>query len=96
VVTRIASTSSPPIRPEAGASKLDVYAGVAAYAVGRVAHVVRLGDGRDAVLATAPRAITGVEIEAPGIVYAHNTVRGIRDVGNLAFVPMGKATSLLS
>jgi hypothetical protein len=79
----------------AGASKLDVYAGVAVYAVGRAVHVLRLSDGRDAVLATASRAIAGLEIEAPGIVYAYNTVRGIKDIGNLAFVPMGKATSLL-
>jgi hypothetical protein len=59
-------------------------------------HVLSLPDGRDAVLATAPRAIQGLQIEAPGIVYAYNTVKGIRDLGNLAFVPMGKATSLLS
>jgi hypothetical protein len=80
----------------AGASKLDVYAGVAAYSVGRVVHLLRLSDGKDAVLASAPRAIADLEIEAPGIVYAYNTVRGIKDVGNLAFVPMGKATSLLT
>ena len=59
-------------------------------------HVLSLPDGRDAVLATAPRAIQGLQIEAPGIVYAYNTVKGIRDLGNLAFVPMGKATSLLT
>jgi hypothetical protein len=80
----------------AGASELDVYGGVAAYAVGRTVHVLRLVDGKDAILATAPRAIADLEIEAPGIVYAYNTVRGIKDVGNLAFVPMGTATSLLS
>jgi hypothetical protein len=80
----------------AGASKLDVYGGVAAYAVGRAVHVLRLADGKDAVLAAAPRAIAGLEIEAPGIVYAYNTVKGIKDVGNLAFVPMGTATSLLT
>jgi hypothetical protein len=80
----------------AGASKLDVYGGVAAYSVGRTVHVLRLVDGKDAVLATAPRAIASLEIEAPGIVYAYNTVRGIKDVGNLAFVPMGTATSLFN
>jgi hypothetical protein len=80
----------------AGATKLDVYAGIAAYAVGRVVHVLRLADGRDTVLAIAPRAIAGLVIEAPGIACAYNTVRGIRDVGNLAFVPMRRATSLLS
>jgi hypothetical protein len=80
----------------AGASRLDVHSGIAAYAVGRAVHVLRLSDGKDAVLATAPRAVQGVEIEAPGIAYSYNTVKGIRDVGNLAFVPMGKATSFLS
>jgi hypothetical protein len=80
----------------AGASKLEIYGGVAVYAVGRNVHAVRLVDGEDAVLVTAPRAIAGLEIEAPGIVYAYNTVRGIKDVGNLAFVPMGTATALLN
>jgi hypothetical protein len=79
----------------AGASKLDVYAGVAAYAVGRAVHVLRLADGKEVVLAAAPRAIVGLEIEAPGIVYAYDTVKGIKDVGNLAFVPMRTATSAL-
>jgi len=83
-----------PVAP--GASKLDVHSGTAAYAVGRTVHILRLADGRDAVLATAPRAIQGLEIEAPGVAYAYNTVKGIKDVGNLAFVPMSKATSLLS
>jgi hypothetical protein len=84
------------LRVAAGASRLDVHSGIAAYAVGRTVHVLRLSDGKDAVLATAPRAIRALEVEAPGIAYAYNTVKGIKDVGNLAFVPMGKATSLLS
>jgi hypothetical protein len=79
----------------AGAGRLDVHSGLAVYAVGRTVHVLRLSDGKDAVLATAPRAIEGLQIEAPGIVYAYNTVEGIKDVGNLAFVPLAKATSLL-
>jgi hypothetical protein len=78
-----------------GAARLDVASGLAVYAVGRKVHALRLLDGKDAVLATAPRAIEDLEIEAPGIVYAYNTVKGIKDVGNLAFVPLAKATSLL-
>lgn len=78
-----------------GAARLDVHSGVAAYAVGRKVHVLRLSDGKDAVLATAPRAIEGLQIEAAGIAYAYNTVRGIKDVGNLAFVPLAKAIILL-
>jgi hypothetical protein len=84
------------LRVAAGAAKLDAHSGIAAYAVGRTVHILRLSDGKDAVLETAPRAITAVEVEAPGIAYAYNTVRETRDVGNLAFVPMRRATSLLS
>lgn len=84
------------LRVAAGAAMLDAHSGVAAYAVGRTVHVVRLADGKDAVLATAPRAISALAVEAPGIAYAYNTVRGTRDVGNLAFVPMRRATSLLN
>jgi len=93
------SRTGAPIRTlpvAAGASKLDVRAGLAVYAVGRTVHVLRLSDGKDAVLVTAPRAITGLEIEAPGIAYSYNTVKGIKDVGNVAFVPTAKATSALS
>jgi hypothetical protein len=57
---------------------------------------MRLTDGRDAVLATAPRTIQGLEVEAPGVAYSYNTVKGIKDVGNLAFVPMRKTTSIVS
>jgi hypothetical protein len=79
----------------AGASRLDVHSGIAVYAVGRTVFEVRLADGRDAPLATAPRAIEGLEIEAPGVVYAYNTFKALQDVGNLAFVPLRQATSLL-
>jgi len=79
----------------AGASRLDVHSGIAVYAVGRTVFAVRLTDGRDAPIATAPRAIEGLEIEAPGIVYAYNTVKGLKDVGNLAYVPLPQATALL-
>jgi hypothetical protein len=84
------------LRVTAGAAKLDAHSGIAAYAVGRTVHVLRLSDGKDAVLATAPRAIAALEVESPGIAYAYNTVRGTKDVGNLAFVPMRRATSVLS
>ena len=79
----------------AGAARLDVASGRAVYAVGGTVHLVRLADGKDVSLPAAPRAIEGLEIEASGIVYAYNTIRGGREVGNLAFVPMAKATSLL-
>jgi hypothetical protein len=79
----------------AGASRLDVHSGIAVYAVGRTVFELRLTDGRDAPLATAPRAIEGLEIEAPGVAYAYNTFKSLQDVGNLAFVPLRQATSLL-
>jgi hypothetical protein len=79
----------------AGASRLDVHSGIAAYAVGRTVFAIRLADGRDAPIATAPRAIDGLEIEAPGIVYAYDTVKGVNDVGNLAYVPLLQVDSLL-
>ena len=69
-----------------------MHSGIAVYAVGRTVHALRISDGNDVVLATAPRAIAGLAIEPPGIVYAYNTVKGIKDVGNLAFVPLAKAT----
>jgi hypothetical protein len=59
-------------------------------------HLLRLADGTDVALPAAPRTIEGLEIETPGIVYAYNTVKKGREVGNLAFVPMSKATALLS
>jgi hypothetical protein len=39
--------------------------------------------------------VEGLEVEAAGVVYAYNTVAGTKGVGNLAFVPMPKVTSLL-
>ncbi len=88
-----ASVGSWPVA--AGASQLDVHSGVAVYAVGRNVHVLHLTDGATGVIAVAPRAVAGLQIEAPGIVYAYNTVKGIRDVGNLAFVPLAKVNAVL-
>jgi hypothetical protein len=79
----------------AGASRLDVHSGIAVYAVGRTVFALRLTDGSDVALATAPRAVEGLEIEAPGVVYAYNTFKGVNQVGNLAFVPLRQVDSLL-
>jgi hypothetical protein len=81
-----------PARP--GAARLDLASGIAVYAVYRTVHLLRLADGKDVALSPAPRAIVGLEIEAPGIAYAYNTLKGITEVGNLAFVPTAKASSL--
>jgi hypothetical protein len=80
----------------AGAAHLDVHTGIAAYAAGRTVHVLRLTTGKDVVIAKAPRAIRMVQIEAPGLVYAYNTVRGAKEVGNLAFVRMARLIAAVS
>jgi hypothetical protein len=80
---------------KAAAAQLDIASGQAVYAVWRTVHLLRLADGKDVQLTVARRAVEGLEIEAPGIAYAYNTVKRGREVGNLAFVPMAKATPLL-
>lgn len=75
-----------PITPGA-ASLLDAHRGVAAYVVWRTLHALNLETGRDAVVATQKRAIVGARIDVPGVLYAYNTVSGIRDVGNVVLVP---------
>jgi hypothetical protein len=88
-----AAVKTLPVAP--GASHVDVQSGLVVYATWRRVHLLRLADGRDVVLATAPRAIVGLEIEQPGVVYAYNTVAGVREVGTLVFVSLAKASSLL-
>ena len=77
-----------------GANELDVNSGIAVYAAGRTVHALRMADGNDAIVGTAPRAIEAVAIEPAGIVYAYNTVKGAKEVGNLAFVPLAKVNAL--
>lgn len=78
-----------------GAAHLDVSAGIAVFAVGQNVHALRLVDGKDVVLATAPTDVEALEIEVPGIAYAFNTRSHGKDVGTLAFVPRAKANALL-
>lgn len=80
----------------AGARHLDVHSGVAIYAVGKDLHGLRLATGRDVVLVSTRRAIVGAEVEAPGVVYAFNTVRGGKAVGNLAYLPMRRVVDAVS
>jgi hypothetical protein len=88
------SVHSWPVPP--GARHLDVHAGVAVFAVGRQLHSLRLGTGRDVVVATTRRAIVGAEIEAPGVVYAVNSLRGITEVGTLVFLPMSRVVDAVA
>jgi hypothetical protein len=71
-----------------GAAHLDVYSGIAVYAVWRTLHALQLTTGKDVVIAALKRAVIADEIEAPGVVYAYDSIRGLEDLGNLAFVPL--------
>jgi hypothetical protein len=78
-----------------GATRLDVSSGRAVYAVDRSVHIIRLADGKDIALPAAPRAVEALAIETDGLVYAYNSLKGIKEIGNLAFVPMSKLSALL-
>lgn len=79
-----------------GAAHLDLYADIAVYSVRRTLHALQLTTGKDAVIASLKRAVVADEIEAPGVVYAYDSLRGIQDVGNLAFVPMRSIATAVS
>lgn len=80
----------------AGAAHLDVHSGIAVYAVGRRVRAIRLTTGKDVVLAAAKRKIVDVELEAPGVAYAFNTLAGVKEIGNVAFVPIAKVIAAVS
>ena len=48
---------------------------------------LELTTGKQVVLATEKGANVAAAIEAPGVVYAYNTVKGITDIGSLASFP---------
>jgi hypothetical protein len=79
-----------------GAAHLDLYGGVVVYSVWRTLHALQLTTGKDAVIASLKRAVVADEIEAPGVVYAYDSVRGIKDIGNLTFVPMHSVAAAVS
>jgi hypothetical protein len=69
-------------------ARLDVDSGLAVYAVGRRVHAMNLRTGRSAVVATAPRRVIGLALEAPGAVYAFDSpYRQRREIGNVVFRP---------
>jgi hypothetical protein len=80
----------------AGATGLDLYSGLAVFSVRRTLYALRLATGKTAVVAREKRAIVADEIEAPGVAYAFNTIRGVRDVGNVGFVPMSAVSRAVS
>jgi hypothetical protein len=71
-----------------GATNLDVSQNIAVFSIWRRLYALQLTTGKQALLAQPKRAVVAAEIEAPGVVYAYNTVRGIRTIGNLAFLPL--------
>ncbi len=79
-----------------GAAHLDVYGGIAVYAVYRKLHALQLTTGRDVVIASLKRAVVTDQIEAPGLVYGYDTVHGSEDLGNLAFVPMSNVVAAVA
>jgi hypothetical protein len=79
-----------------GARNLDLYAGIAVYSVYRTLYALQLTTGRVAVLALPGRAVVAAQIEAPGVVYSYNTVRGIRSIGNLVFLPFALVKARVS
>jgi hypothetical protein len=70
---------------EPGATQLDVEHGLLAYIVGRVVHVLRLSDGRQARFTTpVGTEYPLAEIEAPGLFYSYQ----VRHEGRVRFVPL--------
>jgi hypothetical protein len=71
----------------AGATHLDLAAGLAAYATGRRVHVVRLSTGKSVFGARANATVSAVQLEPAGLAYALQ--RGDRP-GTIVFVPMAR------
>jgi hypothetical protein len=72
----------------AGATNLDVNQNIAVFSVWRKVYALQLTTGKLALLATEKRAIVTAQIEAPGVIFAYNTLRGLKSIGNIAFVPL--------
>ena len=80
----------------AGAGNLDVNANIAVYSVWRKLYGLQLTTGKHVVLAAQKRAVVAAEIEAPGVLYAYNTVRATTEIGNLVFLPLTGVSAALS
>ena len=79
-----------------GATNLDLNSDIAVYSVYRTLYALQLTTGKQVVLAMQKRAIVSAEIEAPGVVYAYNTIKGLADIGNLVFLPLTGVKTALS
>lgn len=87
---RLAATGTPvkTLPVPSGARHLDVHANVATFSVGRAVYALRLATGRQATLATAPKAVVDVRIDDAGVVYAYNRVTGVNGRGTVVFLPL--------
>ncbi|HEU0303269.1 MAG TPA: hypothetical protein VFR32_01680 [Gaiellaceae bacterium] len=81
-----------------GAAHLDVHAGLAVYTTGRRVRTTELATGKSAVVATAPRDVIALALEAPGAVYAYNSLwtRAKGEIGNLVFLRLSELRAALS
>jgi hypothetical protein len=68
-----------------GASHLDVSNGLAGYAAGRTAHVIRLATGRSLYSARTGSLVSGLQLEPAGLAYALDRPH---ETGKLVFVPL--------
>jgi hypothetical protein len=80
----------------AGATHLDVNSNIAVFSVWRRLYAVQLTTGKQTVLAAAKRAVVAAQIEGPGIVYAYDSLRGLKAIGNIVFVPLAAVETALS
>ena len=80
----------------AAAANLDVSQNIAVFSVWRKLYALQLTTGKLVVLAAEKRAIVAAQIEAPGVVFAYNTVKGLKDVGNLVFLPLSAVKTAVS
>jgi hypothetical protein len=79
-----------------GATNLDADSGIAVFSVSRTLYGVQLTTGKQVVLATGKRRIVAARIDSSGVVFAFNTVRGSRSIGNLAFLPRPSVQAAVS
>jgi hypothetical protein len=80
----------------AAATNLDVSQDIAVFSVWRKLYALQLTTGKLAVLAAEKRAVVAAQIEAPGVVFAYNTVRGLKEIGNLVFLPLSAVKAAVS
>jgi hypothetical protein len=80
----------------AGAAHLDVFSDIAVYSVYRRLYGLQLTTGKQVVLAMPKRAIVAAQIEAPGVLYAYNSVKGSTDVGNIVLLSFADVKAALS